>query len=269
MNSYQRDQENMGNRNAVVTGSTSGIGLATARALAGQGCNVMLNGFGDRAEIDGLCADIAEKTGVTVAYSDADLSHPEEARTLMGRAVKALGPIDILVNNAGVQHVAAAHEFPEDKWDLLLAVNLSAVFHMIKAALPTMREQRWGRIVNTSSVLGLVGAPHKPAYVATKHGVVGLTKSVAIEVAEFGVTCNAVCPGTVMTPIIERQISQQAQVTGLPEDQVLRAVFLEKMPTGVPVTPEEVAATIAFLCSDGAASITGAAITVDGGYTAH
>ncbi len=259
----------MRNRNAVVTGSTSGIGLATARALAGRGCHVMLNGFGDRAEIDRLCAEIAAQSGTTVAYLDADLSRPEEARALMAQAADRLGPIDILVNNAGVQHVAALREFPDDKWDLLLAVNLSAAFHTIKAAVPSMMERRWGRIVNTASVLGMVGAPHKPAYVAAKHGVVGLTKSVAIEVAEHGITCNAVCPGTVLTPIIERQIAQQAQVTGLPEDQVLKAVFLERMPTGRLVPPDEVAAAIAFLCSDAAASITGAVIPVDGGYTTH
>ncbi len=259
----------MRDRNAVVTGSTSGIGLATARELAGRGCNVMLNGFGDRAEIDRACAEIAAQSGRKIVYSDADLSRPDEVRSMMAAAAEALGPIDIVVNNAGVQHVAALHAFPDDKWDLVLAVNLSAAFHVIKAALPAMMERRWGRIVNTASVLGMVGAPHKPAYVAAKHGVIGLTKAVAIEVAEHGITCNAVCPGTVLTPIIEKQIAQQAQVTGLPEDQVLKTVFLQKMPTGRLVPPDEVAATIAFLCSDAAASITGAAIPVDGGYTTH
>jgi 3-hydroxybutyrate dehydrogenase len=259
----------MQNRIAVVTGSTSGIGLATARALANRGCDVMLNGFGDRAEIDRLCAEIAEQSGSRIVYSDADLSRPEQVRTMMAEAADRLGPVDILVNNAGVQHVAALHEFPEEKWDLLLAVNLSAAFHAIKAALPAMRDRRWGRIVNTASVLGMVGAPHKPAYVAAKHGLIGLTKAVSIEVAGHGITCNAVCPGTVLTPIIERQIAQQAQVTGLPEEQVLDAVFLQKMPTSRLVLPEEVAATIAFLCSDAAASVTGVAIAVDGGYTAH
>lgn len=259
----------MQNKNAVVTGSTSGIGLATVRELAGRGCHVMVNGFGDRAEIDRTCAEIAERSGTRIVYSGADLSRPEEARALMAEAADLLGPIDILVNNAGVQHVAALHEFPDDKWDLLLAVNLSAAFHTIKAAVPAMRERGWGRIVNTASVLGMVGAPHKPAYVAAKHGIIGLTKSVSIEVAGHGITCNAVCPGTVLTPIIERQIAQQAQVTGLPEDQVLKAVFLEKMPTGRLIGPEEVAAAIAFLCSDAAASITGAVLPVDGGYTTH
>ena len=259
----------MQNRNAVVTGSTSGIGLATVRELAGRGCNVMVNGVGDRAEIDQTCAGIAEQSGTRIVYSGADLSRPEEARAMMAEAADLLGPVDILVNNAGIQHVAALHEFPDDKWDLLLAVNLSAAFHTIKAAVPAMRERGWGRIVNTASVLGMVGAPHKPAYVAAKHGIIGLTKSVSIELAPHGITCNAVCPGTVLTPIIEKQIAQQAQVTGLPEDQVLKAVFLEKMPTGRLIGPEEVAAAIAFLCSDAAASITGAVIPVDGGYTTH
>ena len=259
----------MQNRNAVVTGSTSGIGLATVRELAGRGCHVMVNGFGDRAEIERTCAEIAEQSGTRIVYSGADLSRPEEARAMMAEAAELLGPVDILVNNAGIQHVAALHEFPDDKWDLLLAVNLSAAFHTIKAAVPAMRERRWGRIVNTASVLGMVGAPHKPAYVAAKHGIIGLTKSVSIELAPHGITCNAVCPGTVLTPIIERQIAQQAQVTGLPEDQVLKAVFLEKMPTGRLIAPEEVAAAIGFLCSDAAASITGAVIPVDGGYTTH
>jgi 3-hydroxybutyrate dehydrogenase len=259
----------MQNRNAVVTGSTSGIGLATVRELAGRGCHVMVNGFGDRAEIDRTCAEIAERSGTRIVYSGADLSRPEEARAMMAEAANLLGPIDILVNNAGIQHVAALHEFPDDKWDLLLAVNLSAAFHTIKAAVPAMRGRGWGRIVNTASVLGMVGAPHKPAYVAAKHGIIGLTKSVSIEVAGHGITCNAVCPGTVLTPIIERQIAQQAQVTGLPEDQVLKAVFLEKMPIDRLIGPEEVAAAIAFLCSDAAASITGAVLPVDGGYTTH
>lgn len=259
----------MQTRNAIVTGSTSGIGLATARELARRGCNVMLNGMGDRAEIDRNCAAIAEESGRTVAYSAADLSRPEEARALVAEATAALGPIDIVVNNAGVQHVAAFHEFPEEKWDLLLAVNLSAPFHIVKAALPAMRERGWGRIVNTASVLGMVAAPHKPAYVAAKHGLVGLTKALAVEVGEFGITCNAVCPGTVLTPLIENQIAQQASVTGLPESEVLKKVFLQNMPTGRLIRPEEIAATIAFLCSDEAGSITGAVIAADGGYSAH
>jgi 3-hydroxybutyrate dehydrogenase len=259
----------MKNRNALVTGSTSGIGLATARELANRGCHVMLNGFGDRREIERLCAEIAAHSGTKVIYSSADLSRPQEIRSMLKDAAEALGPLDIVVNNAGTQHVAPVQTFPDDKWDLLLAVNLSAAFHIIKTVLPAMMERRWGRIVNTSSVLGMVGAPHKPAYVASKHGLIGLTKSVAIEVAEHGITCNAVCPGTVLTAIIEKQIAQQAMATGLPEDQVMNAVFLQNIPTRKLIPAEHLAATIAFLCSDEAASITGAAIAVDGGYTAH
>lgn len=259
----------MEHRNALVTGSTSGIGLATARELANRGCHVMLNGFGDAAEIERLCAEIAARSGTKVIYSGADLSRPEEIHVMLAQAVEAFGPLDIVVNNAGTQHVAPAQNFPDDKWDLLLAVNLSAAFHIIKAVIPAMRERGWGRIVNTSSVLGLVGAPHKPAYVASKHGLIGLTKSVAIEVAEHGITCNAVCPGTVMTAIIEKQIAQQALATGLPEDQVMNAVFLQQIPSRKLIPAEHLAATIAFLCSEEAGSITGAAIAVDGGYTAH
>jgi len=259
----------MKGRNAVVTGSTSGIGLATARALAAQGCNLVLTGFGDAAEIERLRADFAERSGGTVVYVPADLGRPDEARTLMARAAEALGPIDILVNNAGIQHVAPVHEFPDERWDAVMAVNLDAAFHTIKAALPSMIERRWGRIVNVASVLGLVAAPHKPAYVAAKHGLIGLTKAVALEVAELSITCNAVCPGLVMTSIIEGQVADQAKVTGLPPEEVVKTVFLANQPTRRPVTPEEIAGTIAFLCSDAGASVTGTSIAVDGGYSAR
>ena len=259
----------MSKKNALVTGSTSGIGLAVARRLAEDGCNVMLNGLGDPAEIETARAAIAAETGATVLYSSADMSKPEEVRAMVANAIATFGGLDIVVNNAGVQHVAAVAEFPEDKWDLLLAVNLSAAFHVIKAVVPGMRARGWGRIVNTASVLGLVAAPHKPAYVASKHGIIGLTKSVALEVAPWGITCNAICPGTVHTPLIDKQIAQQAEVTGLPEDKVLQTVFLDRMPTGRLIPPEEIAATVAFLVSDGAASITGTTIAVDGGYATH
>jgi len=260
----------MKGRNAVVTGSTSGIGLAIARALAAQGCNVALNGFGDAAEIERLRAGIAEGSGVRVTYLDADLSRPDEARRLVAEAAEALGgPVGILVNNAGIQHVAALHEFPEDKWDLVLAVNLSAAFHTIKAALPGMMAARWGRIVNVASALGLVGAPHKPAYVASKHGLVGLTKAVAVEVAELGITCNAVCPGMVMTPIIEGQVAGQAKATGLAPEEVVKTVFLQNQPTRRAVTVEEIAGAVTYLCSAAAASTTGTSLSVDGGYTAR
>ncbi|WP_029003209.1 3-hydroxybutyrate dehydrogenase [Azorhizobium doebereinerae] len=259
----------MKGRNAVVTGSTSGIGLAIAHALAAEGCNVMLNGFGDPAAIDVTRREIAEKTGRTVRYFAADMGRPDEVRALVAAASSALGPVDILINNAGVQHVAPLADFPDEKWDLLLAVNLSAAFHATKAVMPSMLDRRFGRIVNIASALGLVGAPHKPAYVATKHGLVGLTKSVALEVAQAGVTCNVVCPGMVMTPIIEMQVADQARVTGLPPEEVVQGVFLENQPIRRPVKLEEIAAAVVFLCSDAAAGVTGTALSVDGGYVAR
>ncbi len=259
----------MKGRNAVVTGSTSGIGLAIARSLAAEGCNVMLNGFGEPAQIEMVRREMAETTGCTIGYSGADMGRPEEVRALIAAAQNTLGTVDILINNAGVQHVAPLVEFPEDKWDLLLAVNLSAAFHATKAVTPTMLARGFGRIVNIASALGLVGAPHKPAYVATKHGLIGLTRSVALEVAQGGVTCNVVCPGMVMTPIIEMQVADQARVTGLPPEEVVREVFLENQPIRRPVKAEEIAAAVVFLCSEAAAGITGTVLSVDGGYTAR
>lgn len=259
----------MKGRNAVVTGSTSGIGLAIARSLAAEGCNVMLNGFGDPAEIEMVCREMAEATGCTIGYSGADMGRPEEVRALIAAAQNTLGTVDILINNAGVQHVAPLVAFPEDKWDLLLAVNLSAAFHATKAVMPAMLARGFGRVVNIASALGLVGAPHKPAYVATKHGLIGLTRSVALEVAQGGVTCNVVCPGMVMTPIIEMQVADQARVTGLPPEEVVREVFLENQPIRRPVKAEEIAAAVVFLCSEAAAGITGTVLSVDGGYTAR
>lgn len=259
----------MTGRNAIVTGSTSGIGLAIARALANTGCNVMLNGFGDPAGIEAARAQIAAEAGTTIAYDAADLSRPDAVRALVARTVADLGPVDILVNNAGVQHVAPLAEFPDEKWDLLLAVNLSAAFHASKAVIASMTERRFGRIVNVASALGLVGAPHKPAYVATKHGLVGLTKAIALEVAETGVTCNAVCPGMVMTPIIEMQVADQAKVTGLAPEEVVREVFLDNQPIRRPVTAEEIAGAVVFLCSPSGSGVTGTALAVDGGYVAR
>ncbi|BAF89209.1 3-hydroxybutyrate dehydrogenase precursor [Azorhizobium caulinodans ORS 571] len=259
----------MKGRNAVVTGSTSGIGLAIARSLAAEGCNVMLNGFGEPAQIEMVRREMAETTGCTIGYSGADMGRPEEVRALIAAAQNTLGTVDILINNAGVQHVAPLVAFPEDKWDLLLAVNLSAAFHATKAVMPAMLARGFGRVVNIASALGLVGAPHKPAYVATKHGLIGLTRSVALEVAQGGVTCNVVCPGMVMTPIIEMQVADQARVTGLPPEEVVREVFLENQPIRRPVKAEEIAAAVVFLCSEAAAGITGTVLSVDGGYTAR
>ena len=259
----------MRGRTAIVTGSTSGIGLAIARALAGEGCNVMLNGLGDPAHIEAARSAIAEASGTRIGFMAADLRSPEAVRALVARTVEELGPVDILVNNAGVQHVAPLATFPDEQWDLLLAVNLSAAFHASKAVIASMTARRFGRIVNISSALGLVGAPHKPAYVATKHGLVGLTKAIALEVAESGVTCNAVCPGMVMTPIIEMQVADQARVTGLAPEDVVREVFLENQPIRRPVTAEEIAGAVVFLCSQAGSGVTGTALAVDGGYVAR
>ncbi len=259
----------MRGRTAIVTGSTSGIGLAIARALAGEGCNVMLNGLGDPAGIEAARAAIAEASGTRIGFMAADLRSPEAVRALVARTVEDLGPVDILVNNAGVQHVAPLATFPDEQWDLLLAVNLSAAFHASKAVIASMTARRFGRIVNISSALGLVGAPHKPAYVATKHGLIGLTKAVALEVAETGVTCNAVCPGMVMTPIIEMQVADQARVTGLAPEEVVREVFLDNQPIRRPVTAEEIAGAVVFLCSPAGSGVTGTALAVDGGYVAR
>ncbi len=259
----------MKGRTAIVTGSTSGIGRAIAQALASEGCNVMLNGFGDAGEIEAARRQMGEATGRTIGYFAADMGQPADVRALVEHATRTLGPVDILINNAGVQHVAPLADFPDEKWDLLLAVNLSAAFHASKAVMPAMIARGFGRIVNIASALGLVGAPHKPAYVASKHGLVGLTKSIALEVAQTGVTCNVVCPGMVMTPIIAMQVADQARVTGLPAEEVVAGVFLENQPIRRPVTAEEIAAAVVFLCSGAAAGVTGTALSVDGGYTAR
>jgi 3-hydroxybutyrate dehydrogenase len=256
-------------RTAIVTGSTSGIGLGIAGALAGAGAGVMLNGFGDPAQIEEIRRSLAERHGVRVAYSGADMAKPAEVRRMVEQAVAELGAVDILVNNAGIQHVARIDEFPDDKWDAILAINLSAAFHAIKAAVPGMRERRWGRIVNIASAHGLVASTGKAAYVATKHGIVGLTKVVALDLANDGVTCNAICPGYVYTPLVEAQIEGQAKAHGIPREQVIRDVLLAQQPNKRFATVEEIGALAVFLAGDAAASITGAALPVDGGWTAH
>jgi 3-hydroxybutyrate dehydrogenase len=256
-------------RSAVVTGSTSGIGLGIAGALAAAGANVMLNGLGAAAEVEATRAALAGATGVKIAYDGADMTKPAAIRALIEHAERAFGAIDILVNNAGIQHVAPVESFPEEKWDAILAINLSAAFHAIKAALPGMKARGWGRIVTIASAHGLVASPFKAAYVAAKHGAIGLTKTVALETAESGITVNAICPGYVWTPLVERQIDDQAKSHGLPRDRVVREVLLAKQPNKRFATVEEIGALAVFLAGDGAASITGAALPVEGGWTAQ
>jgi 3-hydroxybutyrate dehydrogenase len=262
-------QRPLAGRAAIVTGSTSGIGLGIARALAMAGADVMLNGFGDAAEIARLRDELARSCGVNVLHSAADMSRPEQVTAMVAAAAGRLGAVDILVNNAGIQHVAPVEAFPPEKWDAILAINLSAAFHAMRAAIPLMRERGWGRIVNLASAHGLIASPFKAAYVAAKHGLVGLTKVAALELAEAGITCNAVCPGYVWTPLVEKQIDDQARAHGIGREQVIRDVLLKNQPTKRFATVEEMGALTVFLCSEGAASITGTALPVDGGWTAH
>ena len=256
-------------KTALVTGSTSGIGLGVAEALAAEGAHIVLNGFGDAREIESARDRIAGENGVEAIYSDADLSKPEAVAGMVEFARGELGQVDILVNNAGIQHVAPVDEFPPAKWDAIIAINLSSAFHAIRAVLPDMRARKWGRIINVASAHGLVGSPFKSAYVAAKHGIVGLTKVVALEAAESGVTCNAVCPGYVWTPLVERQIEDQARAHAIPREKVITDVLLKAQPNKRFAQVSELGALTVFLCSDGASSITGAALPVDGGWTAH
>ena len=256
-------------KSAIVTGSTSGIGLGIARALAAQGCNVMLNGFGDSAQIETLRAALSAEHKVTVLYSSADMSKPLEVAALVDQVARRFGSVDVLVNNAGVQHVAPVDEFPVEKWDQILAINLSSAFHAIRVALPGMRARNWGRIINIASAHGLVASPFKSAYVAAKHGLVGLTKTVALEVAGKGITCNAVCPGFVLTPLVETQIQDRAKERSISREDAINNVILERQPSKEFVKIEEIAALAVFLAGDDAASITGAAYSIDGGWTAQ
>jgi 3-hydroxybutyrate dehydrogenase len=262
-------ERRLAGRAAIVTGSTSGIGLGIATALAAEGAALMLNGFGDPAAIAATRDGLAETHGVRVLHSGADMTRPDQIAAMVAEAQAAFGSVDILVNNAGIQHVAPIEEFPEGKWDAILAINLSAAFHAMKAVMPGMRARGWGRIVNIASAHGLAASPFKSAYVAAKHGMVGLTKVAALELAEAGVTVNAVCPGYVWTPLVEAQIEDQAKSHGIPRAQVVRDVLLKKQPNKRFATVEEMGAMVAFLCSPGAASITGTAIPVDGGWTAE
>ena len=256
-------------KTALVTGSTSGIGLGIARALAAQGANVILNGFGNAADIEALRGELAASSGKQVRYDGADLSKPEAIEAMMGRALDEFGCVDVLVNNAGIQFVAPVEEFPVDKWNAILAVNLSAAFHAIRLAVPAMKSKGWGRIINIASAHALVASPFKSAYVAAKHGVVGFTKSVALEVIETGITVNAICPGYVRTPLVEGQIADQAKVHGMSHEQVVRDVILAAQPNKRFVETSEVADLTLFLCSESARSITGSALPIEGGWTAR
>jgi len=256
-------------KSAIVTGSTSGIGLGIARALAEAGCNVMLNGFGEASAIERERARITAEFGVEAAFNSADLSKPAEVAQMVEAAIAELGRLDILVNNAGIQYTARIEEFPAERWDAIIAINLSSNFHAIRAALPAMRKRNWGRIINIASAHGLVASGQKAAYVAAKHGVVGLTKVTALEAAQDNITCNAICPGYVYTPLVEAQIEAQAQAHGVPREQVIRDVLLAQQPNKRFTSVEELGALALFLASDAAASITGIALPVDGGWTAH
>ena len=254
---------------AIVTGSTSGIGLGIARSLAASGAHLMLNGFGDAAQIESLRAGLAREFGVKVSYSGADMSKPDQIRQMVRAAREELGSVDILVNNAGIQHTAPIESFPPERWDAVLAINLSSVFHAVQAALPAMKATNWGRIVNIASTHGLVASVEKSAYVAAKHGVIGLTKAIALETAKTGVTCNAICPGWVLTPLVQQQIDARAKRDGLTNDQAKAALLGEKQPSGEFATPEQIGAVCVFLCSDAAAQIRGAAVPVDGAWLAQ
>jgi 3-hydroxybutyrate dehydrogenase len=255
-------------RHALVTGSTSGIGLAIARALAREGAHVVINGFGDKAAIEAERVTIEQEFGVKAFYSGADMSKGAEVEAMIADAQTRMGSLDILVNNAGIQHVAPIEEFPPEKWDAIIAINLTAAFHAIRAAVPGMKAQKWGRIINTASAHSLVASPFKSAYVSAKHGLAGLTKTVALELAPFGVTANCISPGYVWTPLVERQVPDTMKARNMTREQVLNDVMLAAQPTKQFVTVDQVASLAVYLCSDAAAQITGANLSMDGGWTA-
>jgi len=255
-------------KNVIVTGSTSGIGHGVALALAAQGANIMLNGFGTPEDVEKAKAEVAAK-GVKVAYSAADMSKPDQIAAMVAEAQKAFGSVDVLVNNAGIQHTAPIQDFPIEKWDAILAINLSAVFHGTRAVLPGMQARGWGRIINIASVHGLVASVNKSAYVAAKHGVIGLTKVTALENAGKGITANAICPGWVLTPLVQKQIDALAANEKLTNEQAAVKLLSEKQPSKAFVTPDQLGALAVFLCSDAAAQMTGAALNMDGGWIAQ
>lgn len=255
-------------KSAILTGSTSGIGLAYARALAAEGAAVMINGFGDATAIEAERAELAAKSGAKALYDAADMTRPDQIAAMVARCHDELGGPDIVINNAGIQHVAPIDEFPIDKWDAIIAINLSSAFHAVRAAVPHMKAKKWGRIINTASAHSLVASPNKSAYVAAKHGVAGMTKALALEVATHGITANCISPGYVWTPLVENQIPDTMKARGLSREQVMNDVLLAAQPTKEFVTPEQVAALALFLCRDDAKAITGANLSVDGGWTA-
>jgi 3-hydroxybutyrate dehydrogenase len=256
-------------KTALVTGSTSGIGLGIARSLAAEGANILFNGFGDAAEIEKLQADIAKEFGVLTGYSAADMSKPAEIEDMFAYASARFGGVDVLVNNAGIQFVANVEEFPTEKWDAIIAINLSSAFHTSRLAIPHMKKKGWGRIINLASTHGLVASAGKSAYVAAKHGLVGLTKATALELAQTGVTCNAICPGWVLTPLVQKQIDARATKDGMSNEEAKRALLADKQPSGEFVTPEELGGLAVFLCSDSAKQVRGVAWNMDGGWVAQ
>jgi 3-hydroxybutyrate dehydrogenase len=263
------NNKQLAGKTALITGSTSGIGRGIAEVFTREGANVVLNGFGDAQEIEALRAGLEKNLGVKVTYDAADMTRPAEIRAMVEKAVKAFGRVDILVNNAGIQHVAPVDEFPIEKWDAIIAINLSSAFHATRAALPGMKQAKWGRVINVASAHGLVASPFKSAYVAAKHGIVGFTKSLALEVAEIGITANAICPGYVMTPIVEKQIDDQAKVHGIARENVIRDVILAPQPTKQFVKIEDVAAMALYLASESASQVNGTTLSIDGGWTAR
>jgi len=262
-------EKSLAGKSAVITGSTSGIGLGIARALAGGGANVMLNGFGEAQQIERLRTKLADEFDVDVAFNGADISQPTQVRDMIAAATRAFDHVDILVNNAGIQHTASLEEFPDERWDAVIAINLSSNFHAVKAVLPQMKQRNWGRIINISSTHGLVGSVHKSAYVAAKHGVLGLTQVVALETATSGITCNAICPGWVLTPLVQKQIEDRAAQEHVAVEQVRTELLAEKQPSHEFATPEQIGALALFLCTEAAAQIRGAALPVDGGWVAQ
>ncbi|MDB5762574.1 MAG: 3-hydroxybutyrate dehydrogenase [Herminiimonas sp.] len=256
-------------KTALITGSTSGIGLGIAKALAAQGAHIVFNGFGDAREIARLQADVAREYDVKTIYHNADMSKPAEIEAMMRAAADHLGGVDILVNNAGIQHVANVEDFPVEKWDAIIAINLTSAFHTTRLALPQMKTRNWGRIINIASAHGLVGSAQKSAYVAAKHGIVGFTKVTALETAQSGITCNAICPGWVLTPLVQKQVDARAAQGGISNEEAKKGLLAEKQPSGEFVTPEQLGALAVFLCSAAANQVRGAAWNMDGGWVAQ